>query len=186
MDSERWDHLRRLLRRLFVRLSQGSSLLPKAMFLRDVILDFDNCGMPNLLGSGSYADVYAAQWVVDQPRSVVVKVFRPVYSSDNTWGSKDDRVRVRFLQYRLRHVVNLHPKLQLFQREVALQRYLDHPNICRPLGVLVDSSGNLSLRVVLPRMVDGNIMQFPRGNPQLEQADKYPMVCVLFWRGFKY
>ncbi|KIP03003.1 hypothetical protein PHLGIDRAFT_78235, partial [Phlebiopsis gigantea 11061_1 CR5-6] len=66
-----------------------------------------------------------------------------------------------------------------FLREVAIQRYLDHPNICSPLGVLAEPAPHSPLCIVFPRMMEGNITQYVRSHPAIKQRDKYVMYLGL-------
>lgn len=78
-------------------------------------------------------------------------------------------------------------RIQLLEREIAIQRYLDHPNICRPIGVIFDlfgSAQNPTPCIVHPLMARGNVLGYMAALGHCDQRHKqktfYRIVSLLF------
>lgn len=77
--------------------------------------------------------------------------------------------------------------IQCLLREFAIQRYLYHPHICRPKGVILASpiDSKLKCGIVLPNVTQGPVLRFLKNNEAISSSDEFRIVSVIPWAAFR-
>ena len=69
--------------------------------------------------------------------------------------------------------------LKAFIREAMIWRDLNHPNIVPFMGVHGFEGDRKQMCLVSPWMENGNLLQFLKGNPEVDRKTQQTLVCNL-------